>query len=157
MTLPIFKNIAELIHDVTVRSYQLNRLFAIYKFQSGGKIPTFGTSKYCNLCSKELEHFKKLYRCLVCEGCRSSESENEVRKFMNRDINGALNILKCFEMWINEQKRPVGLERANSEKDKVLESKSESDRSSPALDHSEEKDGKTLVSNCSTIEQKELI
>ena len=48
---------------------------------------------------------KKLFRCLVCEECESSESKKRV--FVTRDLNSALNIRRLACDWICGQTRPV--------------------------------------------------
>jgi hypothetical protein len=47
---------------------------------------------------------KKLFRCLVCEECESSESKKRV--FLTRDLNSALNTRRLARDWIDGQKRP---------------------------------------------------
>ena len=78
----------------------------------------------CHWCKKDLVNLKVrkdqereqgVYRCLVCDGCGNSESKNRVRRFINRDINGALNILECLIEWIYNKRRPAGLKRGESD------------------------------------------
>ena len=77
-------------------------------------INEFRTSKLCCICAKELSYVqigqkgskKKLFRCLVCEKCESSESKKK-RVFFTRDLNSALNIRRLACDWINKQTRPV--------------------------------------------------
>ena len=72
----------------------------------------FRTSKLCCDCHKELCYLhvqkenkdKKVFRCLTCKGCVSSESKNVT--FVTRDLNSALNIRRLAVKWIEEQKRP---------------------------------------------------
>jgi hypothetical protein len=47
---------------------------------------------------------KKLFRCLVCKGCVSSESEKTA--FITRDLNSAINILNLAHQWVHFQTRP---------------------------------------------------
>ena len=85
-------------------------------------VDEYNTSKKCYWCEKELENRrvggKKLHRCLICEECHSSESgKNGVaRRFINRDINGALNIHRCIKNHLLGIKRPLYLSRGSSEK-----------------------------------------
>ena len=72
----------------------------------------FRTSKLCCHCHKELCHMhvqkdnktKKLFRCLVCKGCVSSESEKTA--FITRDLNSAINIRNLAHDWVHFQTRP---------------------------------------------------
>jgi len=72
----------------------------------------FRTSKLCCECHKELCYLhvqkenkdKKVFRCLTCKGCVSSESKNVT--FVTRDLNSALNIRRLAMKWIEERKRP---------------------------------------------------
>ena len=59
----------------------------------------FRTSKLCCKCHGPLQHLrvgrdatkkKKVFRCLICPGCESSESKRPT--FWTRDLNSALNI-----------------------------------------------------------------
>jgi hypothetical protein len=47
---------------------------------------------------------KKLFRCLVCKGCVSSESEKTA--FITRDLNSAINIRNLAHQWVHFQTRP---------------------------------------------------
>ena len=84
----------------------------------------FRTSKLCCNCSKELSNYRvnhrgrntKLYRCLVCEECKRSESKTRrinytpnqnKRVFLTRDLNSALNIRNLAVEWIQNQSRPT--------------------------------------------------
>ena len=77
----------------------------------------FRTSKLCCHCHKELCHMhvqkdnktKKLFRCLVCKGCVSSESENIA--FITRDLNSAINIRNLAHQWVHFQTRPLVFSR----------------------------------------------
>ena len=72
----------------------------------------FRTSKLCYRCHEELCHLrvkkdnksKKVFRCLVCNGCASSESKQPV--FVTRDLNSAQNIRQLAIHWLNERTRP---------------------------------------------------
>jgi len=72
----------------------------------------FRTSKLCCHCHKELCHMhvqkenktKTLFRCLVCKGCVSSESEKTA--FITRDLNSAINIRNLAHQWVHFQTRP---------------------------------------------------
>lgn len=78
-------------------------------------VDEFNTSKICTWCEKELKNKsvggRSIYRCRMCEGCLSRESKLEIRRFINRDINGAMNILKCLKGWITDKSRPRSLQR----------------------------------------------
>lgn len=73
----------------------------------------FRTSKLCSCCHKELCHLrvqkddktKKLFRCLVCKECVSSESEKTA--FITRDLNSAINIRNLAHEWVQFQTRPL--------------------------------------------------
>ena len=77
-------------------------------------IDEFNTSKRDYKCGKELEHHiidgEKHYRCLVCKECQIREGHIGVR-YVNRDINAALNICMCLRVWIENKTRPVHLRR----------------------------------------------
>lgn len=81
-------------------------------------VDEYKTSKICNWCDKELNNKSvggnKIYRCLVCEGCLSQESKKEIRRFINRDINGGLNIRRCLKEWVTDRSRPSSLQRTKS-------------------------------------------
>lgn len=72
----------------------------------------FRTSKLCCHCHKGLCHMhiqkdnktKKLFRCLVCKGCVSSESKKTT--FITRDLNSAINIRNLAHQWVHFQTRP---------------------------------------------------
>ena len=72
----------------------------------------FRTSKLCCHCHKELCHMrvqkdnktKKLFRCLVCKGCVSLESEKTA--FITRDLNSAINVRNLAYHWVHFQTRP---------------------------------------------------
>jgi hypothetical protein len=75
-------------------------------------INEFRTSKLCCKCHCELCHLqvkeddrnKKVFRCLVCKGCASSESKQSI--FVTRDLNSANNIRQLALDWLNVRKRP---------------------------------------------------
>jgi len=75
-------------------------------------INEFRTSKTCCNCHKELcnmvinqdDKKKKVFRCLVCKECGSSESKKTA--FVTRDLNSALNIRNLAISWIHEKNRP---------------------------------------------------
>ena len=92
---------------------QIHRRYPTYT------IDEYGTSIHCHKCGRELKnHYNgssKIHRCLVCKGCLSLENKKGVQtRFINRDINGALNIQKCLKEWVNKQRRPECLQRACS-------------------------------------------
>lgn len=94
-------------------------------------IDEYRTSIRCHYCKKEIQNVKipsncgksgtkKLYRCLVCVGCQSSKSVNEIpKRYINRDRNGGMNILECMKEWIENKRRPDGLKRETLLTDKV--------------------------------------
>ena len=72
-------------------------------------VDEFRTSKLCCKCYKELEHYrnegnKKVFRCLICRECGSSESKKP--RFVTRDLNSALNIRMLVGVCVSGQKRP---------------------------------------------------
>ena len=97
-------------HFIPTKGIGLRKLIA-KKFQTIS-INEFRTSKLCCKCHGELchlhikknEHNKKVFRCLVCNGCASSESKQNI--FVTRDLNSANNIRQLAMNWLNEQKRP---------------------------------------------------
>ena len=75
----------------------------------------FRTSKLCCKCHRPLERDatkkkKKVFRCLICPGCDSSESKQPT--FWTRDLNSALNIRELARKWMNERTRPAAFCRA---------------------------------------------
>ena len=98
-------------HFVPTKGVGMRRLISRH-FETVS-INEFRTSKLCCNCAKELSHVtieqegskKKLFRCLVCEECESSESKKRV--FVTRDLNAALNIRRLACDWICGQTRPV--------------------------------------------------
>ena len=73
----------------------------------------FCTSKLCCNCFGQLQHLciesdakkKKVFRCLICPECKSSESKQPT--FVTRDLNAALNIRQLALKWMTEKTRPV--------------------------------------------------
>ena len=98
-------------HFVPTKGVGLRKLIA-NKFTTV-LVNEFRTSKLCCGCHKELCHLrvkqndttKKLFRCLVCNECESSESKQPV--FVTRDLNSALNIRHLTCRSIVGLKRPV--------------------------------------------------
>ena len=68
-------------------------------------VDKFRTSKLCNKCNCELEHYNNLHRVL-CIGCKSSGSESKNTTFMNRDMNACMNMLHISNSWIQSKIRP---------------------------------------------------
>ena len=72
----------------------------------------FRTSKLCGNCFGSLQHLcveneekkKKVFRCLICPECESSE----------RDLNSALNIRQLALKWMTEKTRPVAFCRGTN-------------------------------------------
>ncbi len=97
-------------HFMPTKGVGLRKLIA-KRFQTVS-INEFRTSKLCCRCHDELCHLrvkqenetKKVFRCLVCNGCASSESKQTV--FVTRDLNSAQNIRQLAIDWLNERKRP---------------------------------------------------
>ena len=50
---------------------------------------------------------KKVFRCLICPECESSESKQPT--FWTRDLNSALNIRQLALKWITERTRPEAI------------------------------------------------
>ena len=54
---------------------------------------------------------QQVYRCLVRQDYtyvyKGSESQTKNRRFMNRDLNAALNIRMLATEWINHRQRPA--------------------------------------------------
>ena len=78
-------------------------------------VDEFNTSVICNQCKSKLSNFKKdgekVHRVLVCNECKSGSSDSKTSTFINRDINGSLNILEISKQWILNQTRPIAFER----------------------------------------------
>lgn len=97
-------------HFMPTKGIGLRKLIA-KRFQTIS-INEFRTSKLCCKCHGELCHLqvkkdeknKKVFRCLVCKGCASSESKQTI--FVTRDLNSANNIRQLAIHWLNERKRP---------------------------------------------------
>ena len=95
-------------HFVPTKGVGLRKL--IHKRFQTISIKEFRTSKLCSCCHKELCHLqvkkqntetkKKVFRCLVCHECASSESKQPT--FVTRDLNSALNIHNLARLWIEE-------------------------------------------------------
>ena len=82
----------------------------------------FRTSKLCCNCFKELDYLQvknrvgndnqqrqQVYRCRVCPECTYKGTENSPknRRFVNRDLNAALNIRMLALRWITHRQRPT--------------------------------------------------
>jgi hypothetical protein len=97
-------------HFMPTKGVGLRKLIA-KKFQTVS-INEFRTSKLCCRCHCDLCHLqvqkddrnKKVFRCLVCKGCASSESKQSI--FVTRDLNSANNIRQLALHWLNVRKRP---------------------------------------------------
>ena len=102
---------SQMKHFVPTKGVGLRKLIA-NKFTTV-LVNEFRTSKLCCGCHKELCHLrvkqndttKKLFRCLVCNECESSESKQPV--FVTRNLNSALNIRHLTCRSIVGLKRPV--------------------------------------------------
>ena len=82
-------------------------------------IDEFRTSKLCCHCHKELTHQyvqgQQLWRALKCTGCPKIPS-NEDRslnnnRFLNRDVESAVNIMNMSKHWIQSHNRPPEFSR----------------------------------------------
>jgi hypothetical protein len=97
-------------HFMPTKGVGLRKLIS-KRFQTVS-VNEFRTSKLCCHCHHELCHLKvkqetknkKVFRCLVCNECVSSESKQPV--FVTRDLNSAQNIRQLALDWLNERKRP---------------------------------------------------
>jgi hypothetical protein len=102
-------------HFMPTKGVGLRKLIS-KRFQTVS-VNEFRTSKLCCHCHHEMCHLKvkqetknkKVFRCLVCNECVSSESKQPV--FVTRDLNSAKNILHLANSWIKEQKRPSVFQR----------------------------------------------
>ena len=94
---------------------------AIEKKIPAYSVDEYNTSKICSKCGSKLENKKignkKIHRVLICKTCHHSKSVNGRDYFINRDVNGALNIFKCSKEWIFKQERPSCLKRKKSSSD----------------------------------------
>lgn len=88
------------------------RTLVAKRFKTVG-VQEFRTSMLHEKCHEKLKNMKiedenskckKIYRCLVCNECESSESKNRI--FVTRDLNSALNIRNLAEEWIFNKIRP---------------------------------------------------
>jgi len=59
---------------------------------------------YPTCTSRRMKKTKKVFRCLVCPNCGSSESKTT--RFVTRDLNSALNIRNLAVQWITDKTRP---------------------------------------------------
>jgi hypothetical protein len=60
---------------------------------------------------------KAIHRCLVCNECCSLRKQCKIRRYMNRDINGARNILTIGKSELANQGRPQAFVRGMTQKD----------------------------------------
>ena len=67
----------------------------------------YNTSKLCSKCHEELEHYKNIYRVLVCRGCKSGGLESKNTTFMQRDMNACMNMIHIAKSWIDSKTLPV--------------------------------------------------
>lgn len=95
----------------------INRHFELYN------IDEYNTSKKCHFCDDEMERFmnreidgknKLLHSLLRCKNVNCNELCKGKNRIMNRDINGALNILQISRDWITTQTRAPKFMRLNS-------------------------------------------
>lgn len=66
-----------------------------------------GTSKYCNQCHQELQHYQGAYRLLHCPNCQNSSSDSNPTCFFNRDANACMNMLYLSHQWLDHRLRPA--------------------------------------------------
>lgn len=82
-------------------------------------IDEFRTSKLCCHCHKELSHRyvqgQQLWRALICRGCREIPSNKDRslnnNRFLNRDVNAAVNIMNMAKHWVFSHNRPPEFSR----------------------------------------------
>lgn len=102
---------SQMKHFIPTKGVGLRKL--IEKRYQTVSINEYKTSKLCCNCHKELSFMKidnsKVFRCLVCKGCESSESKQTT--FLTRDLNSSLNIRNITLEWIREQTRPSAFNR----------------------------------------------
>ena len=102
---------SQMRHFVPTKGVGMRKLIA--KRFCTVSINEFRTSKLCCNCSGRLQHMraessakkKKVFRCLICPECESSESKQPV--FLTRDLNSALNIRQLALKWVMEKTRPA--------------------------------------------------
>lgn len=107
---------SQMKHFVPTLGVGMKRLIA--KHFDVVMVDEFRTSKLCNKCHCELCNYKKevegkdkkVFRCLTCKGCVSSESEQPA--FITRDLNSALNIRNLAREWIERRTRPLPFRRS---------------------------------------------
>lgn len=78
-------------------------------------VDEYKTSCICNKCKSKLSNLEKgggkIHRVLVCNECKSGSSDSKTSTFINRDINGSLNILEISKEWFFNKSRPTAFSR----------------------------------------------
>lgn len=78
-------------------------------------IDEFKSSSVCFYDHKSIDNRKiagkSLHRCLVCDECCSLKNGSKIRRFMNRDILGSLNIRMLGKCDLNNEERPLAYKR----------------------------------------------
>jgi hypothetical protein len=101
----------------------LKRLLAKYFYLAS--VDEYNSSCICYVNQARLENktiivdkkAKKIHRCLVCNECCDSEKSCKIQRFINRDINGARNILAIGSSELANHGRPQAYTRTNLQKD----------------------------------------
>ena len=107
----MFRETSQMKHFMPTKGVGMRNL--ISKRFSTVSVNEFRTSKLCCNCFGSLQHLyvenqekkNKVFRCLICPECESSESKQPA--FVTRDLNSALNIRQLALTWMTEKTRPV--------------------------------------------------
>ena len=87
-------------------------------------VDEYNTSKLCCKCGNKLEHYKEIFRLLICNNCKTREQyhykyyDENVKclkeqnitfknQIFTRDLNSCLNIIKLSEHIINNKKEKI--------------------------------------------------
>ena len=106
---------SQMRHFVPTKGVGMRKLIA--KRFCTVSVNEFRTSKLCCNCFGQLQHLrvesdankKKVFRCLICPECKSSESKQPT--FVTRDLNSALNIRELALQWMKDKTRPEPFRR----------------------------------------------
>jgi hypothetical protein len=84
---------------------------------------------------------RSIHRCLICNECHSLRKQSEIRpseirRYMNRDINGARNILTIGRSELRNQGRPQAFQRESLQRDHDEDPFGEDPRDVPQPNHS---------------------
>jgi len=80
------------------------------------------------------------------KGETNSKEEEKVKIFIDRDINGAKNIIECLKEWLINNKRPETLKREEKEEEKEKEDKNKAPKINKKKDW--RSSSRTLILNC---------